>query len=145
MSAASVLNPNNELARKLHALLFNITAAKGLQGIVTSNLGPRGTLKMCVTDQFVLQRVEWANLATPSGSEAPLSPTKEECISNLMLLCSMWRYRLVSAGGDIKITKDGQILLKEVVRRFLCFISAPFSRAVHSSNPALPQKLVSSA
>jgi len=24
-------------------------------------------------------------------------------------------YRLVSAGGDIKITKDGQILLKEVV------------------------------
>ena len=46
MSAASVLNPNNELARKLHALLFNITAAKGLQGIVSSNLGPRGTLKM---------------------------------------------------------------------------------------------------
>jgi T-complex protein 1 subunit zeta len=67
MSAASILNPNNELARKLHALLFNITAAKGLQGIVSSNLGPRGTLKM-----------------------------------------------LVSAGGDIKITKDGQILLKEV-------------------------------
>lgn len=120
MSAASVLNPNNELARKLHALLFNITAAKGLQGIVTSNLGPRGTLKMCVTDRFVSKRVEEANLATPSGSEAPLSPTKEERISNLVLLRAIRCYRLVSAGGDIKITKDGQILLKEVVRSFLC-------------------------
>ena len=29
-----------------------------------------------------------------------------------------WCDRLVSAGGDIKITKDGQILLKEVVRDF---------------------------
>lgn len=46
--AASMLNKNNELARKFHALLFNITAAKGLQSIVESNLGPKGTLKMYI-------------------------------------------------------------------------------------------------
>lgn len=61
MSAASVLNPNNELARKLHALLFNITAAKGLQGIVSSNLGPRGTLKMYVFAYFVQVHLEVAH------------------------------------------------------------------------------------
>ncbi|XP_049852201.1 LOW QUALITY PROTEIN: T-complex protein 1 subunit zeta-like [Schistocerca gregaria] len=49
MAAVSVLNENNEVARKFHALLFNISAAKSLQNIVKSNLGPRGTLKMLVS------------------------------------------------------------------------------------------------
>jgi len=46
---------------------MNITAAKGLQGVLQSNLGPRGTMKM-----------------------------------------------LVSGSGDIKLTKDGEVLLKEM-------------------------------
>ncbi len=46
MSAISVLNPKAEIARASHALAINISAAKGLQEILKSNLGPKGTMKM---------------------------------------------------------------------------------------------------
>lgn len=46
MSSIRMLNPHAELARKAHALAFNISAAKSLQEIMKSNLGPRGTVKM---------------------------------------------------------------------------------------------------
>jgi len=58
---------NTESIRHFQALAFNINAGKGLQQVMSSNLGPRGTLKM-----------------------------------------------LVSGGGDIKITKDGHVLLQEM-------------------------------
>jgi len=67
MSAISVLNPKAEIARASHSLAINISAAKGLQEILKSNLGPKGTMKM-----------------------------------------------LVSGSGDIKITKDGNVLLHEM-------------------------------
>eukprot|EP01120_Amphizonella_sp_Union-15-10_P002377 TRINITY_DN1256_c0_g1_i1.p1 TRINITY_DN1256_c0_g1~~TRINITY_DN1256_c0_g1_i1.p1 ORF type:complete len:535 (-),score=112.22 TRINITY_DN1256_c0_g1_i1:61-1665(-) len=67
MSSLSVLSNKSELARKGEALLININAAIGLQNVLKSNLGPRGTLKM-----------------------------------------------LVSSSGDLKITKDGNVLLKEM-------------------------------
>ena len=46
MAAAQQLNKNNEVVRKFGALLFNISAAKSLQNILATNLGPRGTMKM---------------------------------------------------------------------------------------------------
>jgi len=62
-----LLNPNAEIARSVQALATNITAAKGLQNVLKTNLGPRGTIKM-----------------------------------------------LVSGSGDIKLTKDGNVLLHEM-------------------------------
>jgi len=67
MSAIKTLNPNAEVARAGQALQLNIGAAGGLQGVLRSNLGPKGTMKM-----------------------------------------------LVSGSGDIKITKDGLVLLNEM-------------------------------
>jgi T-complex protein 1 subunit zeta len=67
MSAISMLNPKAEVARASQALAVNISAAKGLQEVLKTNLGPRGTMKM-----------------------------------------------LVSGSGDIKITKDGNVLLHEM-------------------------------
>merc|ERR1712004_816513 len=67
MSAISMLNPKAEVARAGQALAVNISAAKGIQEVLKSNLGPRGTMKM-----------------------------------------------LVSGSGDIKITKDGNVLLHEM-------------------------------
>jgi len=67
MSSLMCLNPKAELARAAAALEVNITAAKGLQDVMKTNLGPRGTLKM-----------------------------------------------LVSGAGDIKLTKDGNVLLHEM-------------------------------
>ncbi|PSN43475.1 T-complex protein 1 subunit zeta [Blattella germanica] len=67
MSAISLLNPKAEFARAAQALSINISAAKGIQDVMRTNLGPKGTMKM-----------------------------------------------LVSGSGDIKITKDGNVLLHEM-------------------------------
>jgi len=67
MSAVKALNPKAEVARAAQALQLNISAARGLQDVLKSNLGPKGTMKM-----------------------------------------------LVSGSGDIKLTKDGNVLLHEM-------------------------------
>ncbi|ESO97378.1 hypothetical protein LOTGIDRAFT_231565 [Lottia gigantea] len=67
MSAITSLNPKAEVARAAQALAVNISAAKGLQDVLRTNLGPKGTMKM-----------------------------------------------LVSGAGDIKLTKDGNVLLHEM-------------------------------
>ncbi|KAL7746322.1 T-complex protein 1 subunit zeta [Sorochytrium milnesiophthora] len=41
-------NPNSEVARRGQALQINISAALGLQDVLKSNLGPKGTIKMLV-------------------------------------------------------------------------------------------------
>lgn len=67
MAAVIALNPKAEIARHAQALAVNISAARGLQDVLKTNLGPKGTMKM-----------------------------------------------LVSGAGDIKITKDGNVLLHEM-------------------------------
>ncbi|CAH2051886.1 unnamed protein product, partial [Iphiclides podalirius] len=67
MAAISLLNPKAEFARAAQALAVNISAARGIQDVMKTNLGPKGTMKM-----------------------------------------------LVSGAGDIKITKDGNVLLHEM-------------------------------
>ena len=46
MSSISILNPKAEVARAAQALAVNISAAKGIQDVMKSNLGPKGTMKM---------------------------------------------------------------------------------------------------
>ena len=46
--ALRVLNPNAEVLNKSAALYMNINAAKGLQDVLKTNLGPKGTIKMYV-------------------------------------------------------------------------------------------------
>jgi chaperonin GroEL (HSP60 family) len=41
------LNPNADLIGGNQALMINIGAAKTLADILKTNLGPRGTMKMC--------------------------------------------------------------------------------------------------
>uniref|UniRef100_A0A8C3UJ10 Chaperonin containing TCP1 subunit 6B n=1 Tax=Catharus ustulatus TaxID=91951 RepID=A0A8C3UJ10_CATUS len=65
--AVKALNPKAEVARAQAALAVNISAARGLQDVLRTNLGPKGTMKM-----------------------------------------------LVSGSGDIKLTKDGNVLLQEM-------------------------------
>lgn len=67
MAAVTRLNPKAEVARAAQALDLNISAARGLQDVLRTNLGPKGTMKM-----------------------------------------------LVGGAGDIKITKDGNVLLHEM-------------------------------
>ncbi|KAM5215812.1 T-complex protein 1 subunit zeta-2 isoform 5-T6 [Hipposideros larvatus] len=67
MSAIKAINSKAEVARAQAALAVNICAARGLQDVLRTNLGPKGTMKM-----------------------------------------------LVSGAGDIKLTKDGNVLLHEM-------------------------------
>ena len=47
-SSLRSVNPNAEIMGKQAALFMNINAAKGLQDVMKSNLGPKGTIKMLV-------------------------------------------------------------------------------------------------
>ncbi|XP_004608632.1 T-complex protein 1 subunit zeta-2 isoform X3 [Sorex araneus] len=67
MAAIKAANSKAEVARAQAALAVNICAARGLQNVLRTNLGPKGTMKM-----------------------------------------------LVSGAGDIKLTKDGNVLLHEM-------------------------------
>lgn len=53
MAAISLLNPKAEFARAAQALAVNISAAKGIQDVMKTNLGPKGTMKMYVSDSRV--------------------------------------------------------------------------------------------
>jgi hypothetical protein len=46
LMSVQLLNPNADVARRGLALQVNLNAALGLQNVVKTNLGPRGTLKM---------------------------------------------------------------------------------------------------
>ena len=46
MSAVKSLNPKAEVARAAQALAVNTAGARGLQDVLRTNLGPKGTLKM---------------------------------------------------------------------------------------------------
>ncbi|BFZ59000.1 T-complex protein 1 subunit zeta [Savitreella phatthalungensis] len=65
--SVQLLNPKAETVRRDQALQVNISAAKGLQDVLRSNLGPKGTIKM-----------------------------------------------LVDGSGNLKLTKDGKVLLTEM-------------------------------
>ncbi|KAK4337338.1 hypothetical protein RND71_043509 [Anisodus tanguticus] len=67
MSSIQLLNPKADVSRHSQALSININGARGLQDVLKTNLGPKGTYKM-----------------------------------------------LISGAGDIKITKDGNVLLHEM-------------------------------
>ena len=47
-SSIQLLNPKAESIRRAQALQVNINAAQGLQQVLASNLGPKGTLKLLV-------------------------------------------------------------------------------------------------
>jgi T-complex protein 1 subunit zeta len=46
MSSVQFINPKAEVLKKVQALAMNVNAAMGLQDIMKTNLGPKGTLKM---------------------------------------------------------------------------------------------------
>ena len=94
MAGISMLNPKAEVARAAQALAVNISAAKGIQDVLKTNLGPKGTMKM-----------------------------------------------LVSGAGDIKITKDGNILLHEMqIQHPTASLIARASTAQVSVNKSLKKK-----
>ena len=93
MSRLQELTPHAEIVSGKQARAVNVAAAMGLQAVLKSNLGPRGTLKM-----------------------------------------------LVGGAGQIKLTKDGQILLKEmqIQHPTACMIARTATAQVRSMKPTIP-------
>lgn len=48
MSSLQLINSKADVLKKQQALNMNINAAKGLQEVLKSNIGPKGTYKMLV-------------------------------------------------------------------------------------------------
>ena len=46
MSSIQLLNPKADVSRHSQALASNISGARGLQDVLKTNLGPKGTYKM---------------------------------------------------------------------------------------------------
>ena len=53
-AAIQLANPKADVARRGQALQLNINAATGLQNVLKSNLGPKGTLKMYTYSFFII-------------------------------------------------------------------------------------------
>ena len=49
MAAVKTLNPKPDVAQAQEALAVNVSAARGLQDMLRTNLGPKGTMKMLVS------------------------------------------------------------------------------------------------
>ena len=62
MASISLLNPKAEFARAAQALAINISAAKGLQDVMRTNLGPKGTMKMLVSGAGDIKITEDGNV-----------------------------------------------------------------------------------
>jgi hypothetical protein len=125
----SLLTAWLQVARAAQALNLNISAARGLQEVLRTNLGPRGTMKMCgffCFDQGCVSAWSMSASATRSTCSILISAWWQMGGSALVLLLGRAACRcvvgadvgrLVSGAGDIKITKDGMVLLKEMVSR----------------------------
>jgi hypothetical protein len=68
MSSIQMLNPNADVARRAQALQITINAAQGLQNVIKTNLGPKGTLKM-----YHLKHYVSSDLILSLGSSAVLA------------------------------------------------------------------------
>jgi T-complex protein 1 subunit zeta len=96
MTGVQTLNANAEVMGRQAALFMNINAAKGLEDVMKTNLGPKGTIKMLV-----------------GGAGGDISPhdhldsAQQRQRQSSMLI-------LFHRDADIKLTKDGNVLLREM-------------------------------
>ena len=101
MSSLKLLNQDAEHAKRFVALAMNINAAKGLQEVLKTNLGPK--VSNCV--QSVRVRTGWCQ-GTPTKGAAglpPLRPDAERAARWLHLLASAVQQhaRLVHVAANI--------------------------------------------
>eukprot|EP00002_Diphylleia_rotans_P037818 TRINITY_DN849_c0_g7_i1.p1 TRINITY_DN849_c0_g7~~TRINITY_DN849_c0_g7_i1.p1 ORF type:complete len:534 (+),score=146.20 TRINITY_DN849_c0_g7_i1:110-1711(+) len=134
MSAVKYVNSNAEVVRRVQALGVNVTAAAGLQEVLRSNLGPKGTLKMLVSgagdirltkDGAVL--LHEMQIQHPSANLIARAATAQDDIagdgttSNILLIGEFMRQaeRLLSEGLHPRVLVEGFDKAKEVSLEFL--------------------------
>ena len=103
MSGVKTLNPRAEVLGKGAALFMSINASKGLYDVMASNLGPKGTIKMLV--------------GGAGGQCCVWKGGRGESRFGMIAHHASWRGGTLSRPSrpaDIKLTKDGNVLLREM-------------------------------
>jgi len=134
MANLKVLNKDADSRRGTASLAFNFSAAKGLQEILKSNLGPKGTLKMLVSGAGDLKLTKDGNVLLhemqiqhPTAALIARSATSQDDItgdgttSNVLLIAELLKQseRFLTEGLHPRIIADGFELAKNKALEFL--------------------------
>ncbi|KAM3573297.1 hypothetical protein VYU27_004711 [Nannochloropsis oceanica] len=133
-AATRLVNPSAEIVSKSQALLVNCSAAKGLQNVLKTNLGPRGTLKMLVGGAGQIKITKDGNVLLhemqiqhPTASLIARTATAQDDITgdgtttSVLLVGELLKQaeRYLSEGLHPRVIADGYDLAKEQVLSFL--------------------------
>lgn len=139
-SAIQLVNPKSEVARRGQALQLNIMAAGGLQEVLRSNLGPKGTLKMLVDGagqvkitkdgKVLLSEMQIQNptaVMIARAATAQDEATGDGTTSMVLLVGEMLKYaeRILSEGIHPRVITDGFELAKKESLNFLESFTIP--------------------
>ncbi|KAF2623393.1 T-complex protein 1 subunit zeta [Macroventuria anomochaeta] len=134
MSAAQLLNPKAESRRRGEALQVNISAGEGLQKVLASNLGPRGTLKMLVDGAGAIKLTKDGSvllkemqIQNPTAVMIARAATAQDDItgdgttSAVLLIGELLKQadRYISEGLHPRVITDGYDIAKTESLRFL--------------------------
>jgi len=139
--ALQMLNPNAQSQRAGQALALNINAAKGLQEVLKTNLGPRGTVKMLVEGAGDIKLTKDGNVLLhemqiqhPTAALIARTATAQDDItgdgttSNVLLIAELLKQseRFLQEGLHPRIIADGFELAKRKAVDFLDSFKVPF-------------------
>lgn len=134
MSNVQFLNPKAEVLKSVQALAMNINAAMGLQDVMKSNLGPKGTLKMLVGGAGQIKLTKDGNVLLhemqiqhPTAGMIARSATAQDDIvgdgttSNVLLIGDLMKQaqRLVQEQIHPRIITEGYELARKEALKFL--------------------------
>ncbi|KAI8914441.1 chaperonin Cpn60/TCP-1 family [Gorgonomyces haynaldii] len=136
MSSAAVqlANPKAEVARRGQALSLNVNAALGLQEVLKSNLGPKGTIKMLVDGagtakltkdgKVLLTEMQIQNPTATMIARAATAQdeiTGDGTTSNVILIGELLKQaeRYISEGLHPRVVQEGFELAKKASLEFL--------------------------
>ena len=140
MSAIQTLNPKAEEAKAQQALQVNMQAALGLQEVLKSNLGPRGTLKMLVSGSGGIKLTKDGNILLhemqiqhPTASMIARASTAQDdetgdgTTSTVLLIGELLKQssRFISDGLHPRIITEGFDLARDKALEVLESMSLP--------------------
>ncbi|KAM0682232.1 T-complex protein 1 subunit zeta [Mitosporidium daphniae] len=148
MSAIQSVNPNADVLRHGQALSMMVNSALGLQTVVKSNLGPKGTLKMLVSGagdikttkdgKVLLSEMSFQNATAAMIARAATAQddiTGDGTTSNVLLIGELLKqaFRYVSDGVHPRpITEGFELARQEALRlleQFKITLENPLDRA----------------
>ncbi|CAD2219680.1 T-complex protein 1 subunit zeta [Angomonas deanei] len=134
MSNLAYINPGGKQARKANALDINMIAARGLQEVLKTNLGPRGTMKMLVSGAGLIKITKDGNtllgemqIQHPTAALIARAATAIDDItgdgstSTVLVIGEMMRQceRYIQEGMHPRILTEGLKIARTEAQKFL--------------------------